>query len=388
MQEYLEFFEVFFRDLFLFFALLYIAEYLTGTVFVFPWMRVYTLVAFVFFLGRFIFRFAASRLFPSAPPRLPGLPVSGAAPAPSGGGGGLQGPRLTKVTRRETSEISQLEFVASEMQGWRDAMEDAYLACPEFSDGISVFAVFDGHGGCSASRRCSEFFLSDFRAHLSSDSVSSMASVLTKTYASLDDRLLLSGGMDLTGTTAVVAVFFRPPDRPSARCIAVANAGDSRALLCRDGQAVELSHDHKPESPRERQRIEKAGGRVTAMGPCYRVDWGLNLSRSLGDFAYKKNQTLEAHEQKISAIPDVVIEELDEDKDEFLLLACDGVFELLSSQEVVDFVRSSLKRGLSLEKTTELLLDECCAKDPTLTMGRGTDNETCIIVRLLNRNKT
>jgi len=62
----------------------------------------------------------------------------------------------------------------------------------------------------------------------------------------------------------------------------VANAGDSRCVLCRDGVAVELSFDHKPEDDSERTRIEAAGGKVTNDG---RVNGGLNLSRALGECA-------------------------------------------------------------------------------------------------------
>jgi len=59
----------------------------------------------------------------------------------------------------------------------------------------------------------------------------------------------------------------------------VANAGDSRCVLCRDGKAVNMSDDHKPEDPEEQDRIVKAGGRVTCDG---RVNGGLNLSRAIG----------------------------------------------------------------------------------------------------------
>lgn len=60
----------------------------------------------------------------------------------------------------------------------------------------------------------------------------------------------------------------------------VANIGDSRAVLCRAGQAVALSTDHKPDLPEERERIEKAGGYVKQG----RVNGSLSLSRSFGDF--------------------------------------------------------------------------------------------------------
>jgi protein phosphatase 1G len=62
--------------------------------------------------------------------------------------------------------------------------------------------------------------------------------------------------------------------------LVVANAGDSRCVLCRAGKAVELSFDHKPEDDEEKSRIEKAGGKVTMDG---RVNGGLNLSRAIGE---------------------------------------------------------------------------------------------------------
>ena len=63
----------------------------------------------------------------------------------------------------------------------------------------------------------------------------------------------------------------------------VANAGDSRCVLCRSGKAVALSFDHKPDNDNEKKRIEKAGSTITEG----RVDGNLNLSRALGDLKYK-----------------------------------------------------------------------------------------------------
>lgn len=65
----------------------------------------------------------------------------------------------------------------------------------------------------------------------------------------------------------------------------MANVGDSRSVLCRSGKAVALSEDHKPEMPKEEARIKKAGGSIMKG----RVNGGLNLTRSLGDFDYKKD---------------------------------------------------------------------------------------------------
>lgn len=97
--------------------------------------------------------------------------------------------------------------------------------------------------------------------------------------------------------------------------------------------------DHKPEDQPEMERIVKAGGKVTADG---RVNGGLNLSRALGDHAYKQNTTLPAHEQMISALPDVRHIAIEPERDEFMILACDGIWNFMSSQEVVRFIRPRL----------------------------------------------
>ncbi len=73
----------------------------------------------------------------------------------------------------------------------------------------------------------------------------------------------------------------------------VANAGDSRCVLCRDGKAVDMSVDHKPEDDEERERIEKAGGKITGDG---RVNGGLNLSRAIGQI---HNFRVESQEEGI-----------------------------------------------------------------------------------------
>jgi protein phosphatase 2C family protein 2/3 len=64
------------------------------------------------------------------------------------------------------------------------------------------------------------------------------------------------------------------------------------------------------------------------------------------------------------------------------VLACDGVFELMTSEQVVDFVRVRLAHNVPISRIAESLVEEGCTKNPRLTLGRGTDNQTCIIVRL------
>ncbi|XP_036149694.1 probable protein phosphatase CG10417 isoform X2 [Monomorium pharaonis] len=188
-----------------------------------------------------------------------------------------------------------------------------------------------------------------------------------------DDALMVNTekpGSD-SGCTAVVAIL-------KDNELYVANAGDSRCVLCRDGQAIELSLDHKPEDAPEMERIVKAGGEVTSDG---RVNGGLNLSRALGDHAYKQNIVLPPQEQMISALPDVRHITIDPERDEFMILACDGIWNFMTSQNVVQFVRTRLSQNYeNISKICEELFDHCLAPD-TLGDGTGCDNMTAVIVK-------
>ncbi|XP_018329464.1 probable protein phosphatase CG10417 isoform X2 [Agrilus planipennis] len=180
-----------------------------------------------------------------------------------------------------------------------------------------------------------------------------------------------------SGCTAVVALL-------RENQLFVANAGDSRCIVCRSGKAVEMSFDHKPEDQPEEERIKKAGGKVTADG---RVNGGLNLSRALGDHAYKQNKELSSREQMITALPDVRTLTIKPGEDEFMVLACDGIWNSLSNQEVVDFVKNRIEKGeTSMSRICEEMFDTCLAPN-TKNDGTGCDNMTAIIVQFkLNTN--
>jgi serine/threonine protein phosphatase PrpC len=130
--------------------------------------------------------------------------------------------------------------------------------------------------------------------------------------------------------------------------IVVANVGDSRAVLCRDGRAMDLTRDHKPDDDDERRRIEGYGGTVDWCGDVddvtgrpihgagvYRINGNLALSRSIGD---------RAERPCVSGTPDVFHHVIREDDDSFALLATDGLFDVMSSAEAVSFVNDLLGR--------------------------------------------
>eukprot|EP00915_Cephaloidophora_sp_WS-2016_P007969 GHVH01011012.1.p1 GENE.GHVH01011012.1~~GHVH01011012.1.p1 ORF type:complete len:482 (+),score=73.57 GHVH01011012.1:170-1615(+) len=191
------------------------------------------------------------------------------------------------------------------------------------------------------------------------------------------------------GCTAVVATIITTPDP----VLVVANAGDSRCVLSRDGEAIPMTIDHKPLQEREMNRIKNAGGLVTNG----RVDGNLNLSRSLGDLHYKNNTELTASEQKITAKPDLTYITLC-DADDFVILACDGIWDILTEQACVDLVHTnwdeyqlenkSLDKKLSdaeiCKRLASDLCDHCLAPTPfdPDSAGAGCDNMTAMVIRI------
>merc|ERR1712136_283708 len=136
--------------------------------------------------------------------------------------------------------------------------------------------------------------------------------------------------------------------------------------------------------------ITKAGGSVETihLGPMtqYRVNGNLNLSRSIGDLLYKRNPNLPPQEQVICSTPDVRTFAR-HPRDEFMVIACDGV----SSQEVCGFVRTSVVPSIGVEQRLrndklklslilESLLDYCLSPDLQETRGIGGDNMTAVLV--------
>lgn len=181
---------------------------------------------------------------------------------------------------------------------------------------------------------------------------------------------------DTSGCTAVAALLV-PEENSNGRTIYVANAGDSRSVLGLAGEAKPMSYDHKPSNPEEHSRILNAGGFVEFD----RVNGNLALSRAIGDFEFKQNSSLSAEKQIVTADP-VVITHKWTGEEEFLVLACDGIWDCLSNQQVVDLVRRGIAQGQDLDTITESIIDRCLAPNAEVG-GIGCDNMTLMIIALL-----
>lgn len=205
----------------------------------------------------------------------------------------------------------------------RHAMEDYVFAQFKQIDEneLGLFAIFDGH----LSHEIPEYL----RSHLFNNILhepnfwAEPESAIRRAYR-VTDTTILDKAADLGkgGSTAVTAILI------NGQKLVVANVGDSRAVICKRGVAKQLSIDHEPD--RERKVIEGRGGFVSNFpGDVPRVDGQLAVARAFGD------KSLKMH---LSSEPDVVVEHIDDDT-EFLILASDGVWKVLSNQEAADCIK-------------------------------------------------
>ncbi|KAK7372181.1 hypothetical protein VNO80_05552 [Phaseolus coccineus] len=323
----------------------------------------------------------------------------------------LSAPKTDKAS--EDGENDKLRFGLSSMQGWRASMEDAHAAIPYLDHATSYFGVYDGHGGKAVSKFCAKYL---HQQVLKSEpyQAGDISTSLQKSFLRMDEmmrgqrgwRELAVLGDKIEKLSGMLEGFiwsprsneandsvddwafeegphsdFTGPNSGSTACVAVirgsklivGNAGDSRCVLSRKGQAHNLSKDHKPDLEAEKDRILKAGGFIQVG----RVNGSLNLARAIGDMEFKQNKYLPAEKQIVTADPDVTSVELCDD-DEFLVIACDGIWDCMSSQQLVDFIHQQLKTENKLSAVCEKVFDRCLA--PTAG-GEGCDNMTMILIQ-------
>lgn len=192
---------------------------------------------------------------------------------------------------------------------------------------------------------------------------------------------------DSMGCTCVTSIIIpRLTDGEIRYHVKATNSGDSRVLVWnQETDDVFGTRDHKPNDPEEKARIEHAGGEVremTAGGDRvqYRVNGNLNLCRALGDYEYKKRDDLIAQDQMITSCPDVyswVCKQGD-----IVVLACDGIFDVMTNRQVIDFVRERIAEK-DLGSICEECMTHCLADDPKISHGIGGDNMTIVVIHLV-----
>jgi serine/threonine protein phosphatase PrpC len=321
----------------------------------------------------------------------------------------------------ETSNSVCTDFGCTAEQGKRSKMEDRHIAILDLNTHLglstakefqSFFGVYDGHSGWEAA----EYAASNIHEMIVEDEDfdSDMLKSFVRCFLRVDKDYLDKVRQDIengekacyAGTTAL-SVLIR-----GRRCF-VATLGDSLAVLCRDGKAVAISEKCTPGSKSERDRIERAGGWVTEEKELFisrihhmrmdneivrkyaqdsmrwlvthRVNGELAVSRAIGDPDYKGDGMLaypwyfnEDHPKRPFTadlvIAEPVVEEFEiKDEDEFILLACDGLWDVITSEDAVEAVSKWLGEGLTAQETTRKL------SNLALMLG-SADNITIVIV--------
>jgi len=266
------------------------------------------------------------------------------------------------------------------MQGWRVDMEDAHTVEPSLTIGgrlfksWSFFAVFDGHAGANAAKVSSTKLIETI---LSTDTFknaeenkydpNTLAEAIKEAFLKLDLALrdLLQ---DRSGTTCT-ALLITPQH------FLFINCGDSRSVLSREtgnenSNVHFATNDHKPTNQEEKQRIQAAGGVVITQ----RINGSLAVSRALGDFDYKEEDNLSQVAQLVSPEPEITIIERNREQDQFICLACDGIYDVFSNEDLVDYTNSQMKIRDDLDQIS------CDIIDTSLHKG-SRDNMSVILLK-------
>ncbi|KAL1998349.1 hypothetical protein VTN02DRAFT_6356 [Thermoascus thermophilus] len=259
------------------------------------------------------------------------------------------------------------------------------------------FAIFDGHAGTFAAEWCGKKLHLILEDIMRKNPNTPVPELLDQTFTSVDQQLekLPLKNSGCTAVTAVLRWEDRVPSSQSAtgssaiapaaavaaqadaksenaetptqtklqeattrqRVLYTANVGDARIILCRNGKALRLSYDHKGSDENEGKRIANAGGLILNN----RVNGVLAVTRALGDAYLKDLVTGHPYTTETVIQPDV---------DEFLILACDGLWDVCSDQEAVDLIRHIP----DAQEASKVLVDHALARF-------STDNLSCMVIR-------
>ncbi|KAI3811565.1 hypothetical protein L1987_21290 [Smallanthus sonchifolius] len=292
------------------------------------------------------------------------------------------------------------KFGVASVCGRRREMEDAVAIHPSFVDidddqtsNMHYFGVYDGHGCSHVARRCKARLHMLVKEELNKNE---WKNTMERSFRRMDEEVTAWNEQAINGdcrcelhapesygvgSTAVVAVV--TPEK-----IVVANCGDSRAVLCRNGEAVPLSTDHKPDSPEELHRIQAAGGKVLYWDGA-RVCGVLAMSRAIGDGYLKPYVTCE---------PEVTITDRTTE-DECLILASDGLWDVVSNETACGLVSLCLKGNrpsaeMKCPPANEVSEYENCDRACSnasllltkLALARGSADNVSVVVVDLRKN--
>ena len=219
---------------------------------------------------------------------------------------------------------------------------------------ISYFGIFDGHSG----NKCAEFLRNNLLNYIykNKNFPDNITLAIKEAFIKADrdyiQKYIYSdeNNVDKTGSCALILLIINEK-------IYIANCGDSRCIISAKNRKIQkdVTRDHKPNYPYEKQRILNNGGRIyrnqipvsslniknldinlddnLLLGP-YRVLPGkLSVSRTIGD-AMAKIRRFGGNQKVIIPEPDIYVYDYKKDDIDFFIMGCDGIFDRLSSKDV------------------------------------------------------
>ncbi|KAF1334820.1 Protein phosphatase, partial [Globisporangium splendens] len=275
------------------------------------------------------------------------------------------GPFVVVDDDGKSATTLRLSVGAYSNRGKRKENEDRLVCVSEQirDDIVAYFGVYDGHGGSCVAEYLAKELHGGIFERMRNSPRDDMKTALTHAFSDADDEILHKQMQ--AGSTAVALLV------QGSKAL-IASVGDSQAVLCtRNGQARNYCMPHTPDSATERTRILAANGKVTDG----RIFGFLGVSRAFGDLDFKTGRGEFKNRFKgdlVIATPEVVEHDI-ATHDEFIVLACDGLFDVMTPQQVVDFVRKKLALHGHVQHACEELVSYA------LSIG-SEDNVTAVIV--------
>eukprot|EP00486_Rosalina_sp_Unknown_P006060 CAMPEP_0201569562 /NCGR_PEP_ID=MMETSP0190_2-20130828/11305_1 /ASSEMBLY_ACC=CAM_ASM_000263 /TAXON_ID=37353 /ORGANISM="Rosalina sp." /LENGTH=568 /DNA_ID=CAMNT_0047992003 /DNA_START=224 /DNA_END=1931 /DNA_ORIENTATION=+ len=327
--------------------------------------------------------------------------------------------------------VQGLRFAVKEDQGKRQHMENSTNIWDmddhkNDSHKKMSFSLFDGHLGDAAAKFCTkhlpqyvaqfidnieqsmdnddDMMMSDDDMTWQNDQDDDIAAAIRKAFYKTDQEFkkYAFDNQCEAGAVGVYAYYDYDTKASSPDCIYVANAGDCRAILCSDGKIQQLTIDHNPKNPLEKKRccsiLDSKGNKC--IGDNSDLLCGqISVTRAIGDY-YKidkinndnGNNEIYKHEKLpgLTCNPHIIKHKLQE-KDEFLIIACDGLWDVVTNQEAKAECRRSLRRDGDVDKAAQKLIDfakaKSCQRNFDDSKPLTSDNISVMVIGFANKSK-
>jgi protein phosphatase 2C family protein 2/3 len=253
------------------------------------------------------------------------------------------------------------------------------------------FGVYDGHGG----KGCSLYLQKNLHSHIKQFSkdgikkaIDEVEEQFEKTEA-LDEKGEIK---DQSGSCGIMTIIQKN------KCI-IANVGDSRLVVFKNNSLFFCTEDHKPDSPVEKERINKAGGSIyqtPSLFPLYQngkkidIPWRvlpgrLSVSRTFGDIE-AKSEKFGGNKNVVATLPDITEIDLNEEFN-LIVLGCDGIFDVLSNEEILECIKYVLKEKNLKEINDEVNMSELCGDFAAMIIKSALakdsfDNVSCVVIAI------